>query len=59
MGEDGDCRGCSALILYGSETGNAFDFAQELGQLTERLHFSTHVSCLDAVELVRSHCRCQ
>lgn len=43
----------SALILYGSETGNAFDYAQELGQMTERLHFWTHVSDLDAVEPVR------
>ena len=42
----------SALVLYGSETGNAFDFAQELGCMTERLHFWAHVSSLDAAELV-------
>lgn len=42
----------SALVLYGSETGNAFDFAQELGCMTERLHFWTHVSSLDAAEMV-------
>ena len=43
----------SALVLYGSETGNAFDFAQELGCMTERLHFWAHVSSLDATDLVR------
>ncbi len=43
----------SALILYGSETGNAHDVAEELGSITERLHFLTHVSQLDAVEPVR------
>lgn len=43
----------SALILYGSETGNAFDFAQELGRVTERIHFWTNVTSLDAIGLVR------
>ncbi len=43
----------SALILYGSETGNARDVAEELGSITERLNFLTHVSKLDAVEPVR------
>ncbi|KAJ5575815.1 hypothetical protein N7535_002741 [Penicillium sp. DV-2018c] len=33
----------SILILYGSETGNAQEVAEELGALTERLHFATHV----------------
>ena len=42
----------SALVLYGSETGNAHDVAEEIGRMTERLHFWTQVSCLDAVELV-------
>ena len=42
----------SALILYGSETGNAYDIAEELGSITERLHFQTQVSKLDAVEPV-------
>ncbi len=42
----------SALVLYGSETGSASDYAEEIGGLTERLHFSTHVSSLDAVEPV-------
>ena len=43
----------SALILYGSETGNAFDFAQEVGRMTERIHFWTNVTSLDAIGLVR------
>ncbi|KAJ6107381.1 hypothetical protein N7523_008704 [Penicillium sp. IBT 18751x] len=34
----------SALILYGSETGNAQEVAEELGALAERLRFATHVS---------------
>lgn len=42
----------SALVLYGSETGNAHDIAEELGRIVERLHFWTQVSCLDAVEPV-------
>ena len=33
----------SALILYGSETGNAQEVAEELGRTAERLHFVTHV----------------
>ena len=48
----GEYQNHSALVLYGSETGNAFDFAQELGRVTERIRFWTHVSSLDAVELV-------
>lgn len=44
--------GRSALITYGSETGNAQDFADELSRLTERLRFVTRVCPLDAVELV-------
>ena len=41
-----------ALVLYGSETGNAQDIADEMGRMTERLHFSTNVAHLDAVEPV-------
>lgn len=33
----------SALVLYGSETGNSQEVAEELGALAERLHFRTHV----------------
>jgi len=43
----------SALVAYGSETGNAYDYAEELGRLLERIHFWTHVSKLDAVETAR------
>lgn len=43
----------SALILYGTETGNAQDVAEELGRLVERLHFSARVSELNDVTLVR------
>ncbi|MCJ1433556.1 NAPDH-dependent diflavin reductase [Xylographa pallens] len=39
-----------ALVLYGSETGNAQDIADEMGRMTERLHFLTNVVHLDAVE---------
>jgi sulfite reductase alpha subunit-like flavoprotein len=42
----------SILILYGSETGNAQDIAEELGRLCQRLHFRTRVDPLNAVDLV-------
>ena len=41
----------TALVGYGSETGTASDYAEELGRMLERLHFSTHVSNLDRIEL--------
>lgn len=44
----------SVLILYGSETGNAQEVAEELGVLTERLHFATHVCELNQSKPVRS-----
>ncbi|QVM12017.1 NAPDH-dependent diflavin reductase [Coccidioides posadasii str. Silveira] len=40
----------TALVVYASETGNSQEIAEELGRLTERLHFETHVSELDAIE---------
>ncbi|KAL3465859.1 hypothetical protein BJX64DRAFT_252045 [Aspergillus heterothallicus] len=40
----------SALVLYGSETGNAQDVAEEIGALAERLHFTTQVSELNHVK---------
>lgn len=43
----------TALVLYGSETGTAQDIAGELGRLTERLHFSTRVTDLDSITIVR------
>lgn len=41
-----------ALVLYGSETGNAQDVAEEMGRLAERLRFDTEVAELNAVSLV-------
>ncbi|KAL7933722.1 hypothetical protein V8C35DRAFT_49432 [Trichoderma chlorosporum] len=41
----------SVLVLYGSETGNAQDIAEELGRLCQRLHFESHVEELDAMDL--------
>ncbi|KAF2751315.1 riboflavin synthase domain-like protein, partial [Sporormia fimetaria CBS 119925] len=40
-----------ALVLYGSETGNAQDVAEELGRLAERLRFDTEVAELNAIPL--------
>jgi hypothetical protein len=42
----------NALILYGSETGNSQEAAEELGRIAERLHFVTRVSEMDHVEIV-------
>ncbi|KAI9719653.1 MAG: hypothetical protein M1812_003424 [Candelaria pacifica] len=41
----------TALILYGSETGNAQDVAEELGRLLERLHFLTRVTDMNSVDV--------
>ena len=41
-----------ALVVYGSETGNAQDVAEEMGRLAVRLRFDTHVAELDAITLV-------
>ncbi|KAI9872526.1 MAG: NAPDH-dependent diflavin reductase [Pleopsidium flavum] len=51
MTTDGQHNDRTALILYGSETGNAQDVAEELGRTTERLHFLTRVSDLDSVDI--------
>lgn len=42
----------SVLVLYGSETGNAQDMAEELGLICQRLHFKSRVEELDVVDLV-------
>lgn len=39
----------TALVLYGSETGNSQDVAEEMGRLTERLRFNTQVSELNSI----------
>ncbi|CAG8984112.1 hypothetical protein HYALB_00006213 [Hymenoscyphus albidus] len=41
----------SALILFGSETGNSEEVAQCLGDVVERLRFASKVCEMDAVEL--------
>jgi len=41
----------SIAVLYGSETGNAQDFAETLTRQLERLHFNVHISSLDDFEL--------
>ncbi|KAH7408563.1 hypothetical protein DE146DRAFT_378664 [Phaeosphaeria sp. MPI-PUGE-AT-0046c] len=40
-----------ALVVYGSETGNAQDVAEEMARLAVRLRFETHVAELDAISL--------
>lgn len=42
----------TVLVLYGSETGNAQDMAEDLGRLCQRLHFTVIVKELNDVELV-------
>lgn len=42
----------TALVLYGSETGNAQDVAEEIGKLLRRLHFKVRVTEMNAVQLV-------
>ena len=49
MDKDHEPQDRSALIAYGSETGNASDYAEELGRVLERIWFRTHVTELDAV----------
>jgi hypothetical protein len=46
-----------ALVVYGSETGNAQDVAEEMGRLAVRLRFDTEVAELDAITLVCDHQR--
>ena len=48
----------TALILYGSETGNAQEVAEEMGRITERLRFSTHVAEFDSMGLVNASTAC-
>ena len=42
----------TALIAYGTETGNAQDAAEDAARLCERLRFKTHVLELDLISLV-------
>lgn len=52
MSGDAASQRRTALVLYGSETGNAQDVAEEVGAMVERLHFTTHVSELNHVKPV-------
>ena len=49
--------GRTSLVLYGSETGNAQDFAEEIGRLLERLRFITRVAAMDDVKVVSRQIR--
>ena len=40
----------TALVAFGSETGTASDYAEELGRMLERIHFSIQVSILDSID---------
>ncbi|EQB56644.1 flavodoxin [Colletotrichum gloeosporioides Cg-14] len=46
-----DIPGRSMLILYGSETGNSQDIAEELGRNAQRLHFNTKVDEMNGAQL--------
>ncbi len=52
-GSSDDTAPRTALVLYGSETGNAQNLAEEIGRLVERLHFESCVTELNSVTLVR------
>ena len=43
----------SAIILFGTETGNAKEFGEDTGRTLQRLHFATTVAELDSVSPVR------
>lgn len=45
--------GRKILILYGSETGNSEESANDLERLARRLHFQTLLEEMDDVKLVR------
>lgn len=49
---DGSNR--SLLVLYGTETGNSQEIAQEIGRAAERLRFQTDIEEMNDVPLVSS-----
>lgn len=51
-GSAGGEQARTAIVLYGTETGNSQDVADELGRLVERLHFVTRVSELNSIKAV-------
>jgi len=42
----------TALVLFGSETGNAQDVAEELGKVLRRQRFAVRVTELNAIRIV-------
>jgi sulfite reductase alpha subunit-like flavoprotein len=46
--------GRSVLILYGSETGNSQELAEDLDRSVRRLRFTSTVSEMNSVQVVRS-----
>lgn len=42
----------SILVLFGSETGNSQEFAEDLDRCAQRLHFQSRVCEMDSVQLV-------
>lgn len=54
MAEDhlGQRHDRSVLILYGSETGNSQDAAEQLGHIAQRLRFLANVVEMDSIDLV-------
>jgi len=40
------------LILYGSETGNSQEIAEDLDKCVQRLHFESRLAEMDSVQLV-------
>ncbi|KAL8966171.1 MAG: hypothetical protein Q9197_006137 [Variospora fuerteventurae] len=50
MTVNGRRRERTAAVVYGSETGNALEYAEEAGRILERLHFHTVVQPLNALQ---------
>jgi sulfite reductase alpha subunit-like flavoprotein len=51
-GSDRHAGDRSALVLFGSETGNAQDVAEDVGHICERLRLATLVCDLNSVDIV-------
>lgn len=52
-GSNGDgLENRSLLVLYGTETGNSQEIAQEIGRAAERLRFQTEIEEMNDVPLV-------
>lgn len=51
-GEEEALRNRSLLVLYGTETGNSQEIAQEISRAAERLRFQTDIEEMNDVPLV-------